>query len=32
MKDFASRQRSPRKHILGLSLVVVLHALLFWAI
>ncbi len=32
MKDYASRQRSPRKHFVGLGAVVVLHALLFWAI
>ena len=32
MKDYASRQRSPRKHLVGLAVVVVLHALLFWAI
>jgi len=32
MKDYASRQRSPSKHLVGLGVVVVLHALLFWAI
>ena len=32
MKDYASRQRSPQKHWMGLAFVVVLHALLFWAI
>ena len=32
MKDYASRQRTPRKHIVGLTVVVVLHGLLFWAI
>ncbi len=32
MNDYASRQRSTRKHWVGLSVVVVLHALLFWAI
>ena len=32
MKDYASRQRSPRKHLVGLGAVVVLHGLLFWAI
>jgi protein TonB len=32
MKDYASRQRSPRKHWVGLSVVVVLHALSFGAI
>jgi len=32
MKDYASRQRSPKKHLVGLGAVVVLHALLFWAI
>ncbi|MEY3777822.1 MAG: hypothetical protein RL103_30, partial [Pseudomonadota bacterium] len=32
MIDYASRQRGPRKHIVGLTVVVVLHGLLFWAI
>jgi protein TonB len=32
MIDYASRQRTPRKHIVGLAVVVVLHGLLFWAI
>jgi len=32
MEDYASRQRKPTKHLLGLGLVVVLHLLLFWAI
>lgn len=32
MKDYASRQRSPKKHLVGLGAVVILHALLFWAI
>jgi len=32
MQDYASRQRKPTKHLLGLGLVVVLHLLLFWAI
>ena len=32
MDDYASRQRKPGKHLLGLGLVVVLHLLLFWAI
>jgi protein TonB len=32
MKDYASRQRTPRKHLIGLTVVVVLHGLLFWAI
>ena len=32
MIDYASRQRTPRKHIVGLTVVVVLHGLLFWAI
>lgn len=32
MDDYASRQRKPSKHLLGLGLVVVLHLLLFWAI
>jgi protein TonB len=32
MDDYASRQRQPAKHLLGLGLVLVLHLLLFWAI
>ena len=32
MIDYASRQRTPRKHLIGLTAVVVLHGLLFWAI
>ena len=32
MKDYASQQRSPSKHMLGLGLVVLLHILVFWAI
>ena len=32
MDDYASRQRQPTKHLLGLGLVLVLHLLLFWAI
>jgi protein TonB len=32
MIDYASRQRTPRKHIVGLAVVLVLHGLLFWAI
>ena len=32
MNDYASRQRKPTKHLVGLGLVVVLHLLLFWAI
>ena len=32
MIDYASRQRTPRKHVVGLSAVVLLHLLLFWAI
>ncbi len=32
MIDYARRQRTPRKHLIGLAAVVVLHALLFWAI
>jgi protein TonB len=32
MIDYASRQRTPRKHLIGLTVVVVLHGLLFWAI
>jgi len=29
---YAARQRSPRKHLTGIGLVVLLHALLLWAI
>ena len=32
MQDYASRQRKPTKHLVGLGLVVVLHLLLLWAI
>ena len=32
MQDYATRQRQPQRHALGLTLVVVLHLLLFWAI
>ena len=32
MIDYASRQRTPRKHVVGFAVVVVLHGLLFWAI
>ncbi len=32
MDDYASRQKKPTKHLVGLGLVVVLHLLLFWAI
>jgi len=32
MEDYASRQRHPRQHGLGIALVVVLHVLFFWAI
>jgi len=32
MKDYASQQRNPSKHMLGLGLVVLLHILVFWAI
>ncbi len=32
MEDYASRQRKPGKHLVGIGLVVVLHLLLFWAI
>jgi protein TonB len=32
MDDYASRQRKPGRHLLGLGLVVVLHLLLLWAI
>ena len=32
MQDYASQQRQPSKHLAGLGMVVVLHALLIWAI
>ncbi len=32
MKDYASQQRNPGKHVVGLGLVVLLHILVFWAI
>jgi protein TonB len=32
MKDYASQQRNPGKHVVGLGLVVLLHIILFWAI
>ena len=32
MQDYASRQRKPRRHALGMGLVVLLHLLLLWAI
>jgi protein TonB len=32
MDDYASRQRKPTQHLIGLGLVVILHLLLFWAI
>lgn len=32
MYDYASRQRKPTKHLMGLGMVIVLHGLLFWAI
>ena len=32
MQDYASRQRKPTKHLVGVGLVVVLHLLLLWAI
>lgn len=32
MQDYASRQRQPQRHVLGLVLVLVLHLLVFWAI
>ena len=32
MKDYASQQRNPGKHVVGLGLVVLLHVILFWAI
>ena len=32
MEDYASRQRKPGKHLVGIGLVVVLHVLIFWAI
>lgn len=30
--DYASRQRNPRKHLIGLGVVIALHALLAWAV
>lgn len=32
MNEYASRQKTPTKHLIGFGLVVVLHLLLFWAI
>lgn len=32
MDDYASRQRKPTKHLIGLGLVVILHLALLWAI
>ena len=32
MQDYASRQRQPQRHAVGIALVVVLHLLLLWAI
>lgn len=32
MQDYARQQRQPQRHALGITLVVVLHLLLFWAI
>ena len=32
MIDYANRQRTPRKLVIGLTAVVILHGLLFWAI
>lgn len=32
MNDYASRQRAPTKHLIGLGLVVLLHVLIFWAV
>lgn len=32
MQDYASRQRQPQRHALGIALVVLLHLLLFWVI
>jgi protein TonB len=32
MQDYASRQRQPQRHALGIALVVLLHLLLLWAI
>jgi protein TonB len=32
MEDYASRQRKPGKHLVGIGLVVVLHLLIFWAV
>lgn len=32
MEDYASSQRKPGKHLVGIGMVVVLHILIFWAI
>ena len=32
MNDYASRQRTPSKHLVGIGVVLVLHILIFWAI
>lgn len=32
MQDYATRQRHPRRHGLGMALVLALHLLLFWAV
>lgn len=32
MNDYASSQRKPGKHLVGIGLVVVLHVLIFWAV
>jgi protein TonB len=32
MDDYASRQRKPTKHLIGLGLVVILHLVLFWLV
>ncbi len=32
MQDYASHQRQPQRHAVGIALVVVLHLLLLWAI
>ena len=32
MIDYATRNRAPSKHVVGFALVVLLHALIFWAV
>lgn len=32
MEDYASRQRAPTKHLLGIGLVIFLHLMIFWAV